>query len=73
MNFANKGLAMQDPQCVRCSACVQECPTGTLSFGQADRTARPVRLDSLPATQVHLREGDDPADVLARLAAQADP
>ena len=23
MNFANKGLPMEDPQCVRCSACVQ--------------------------------------------------
>src|SRR3989442_14162363 len=36
MNFANKGLPMQDPQCVRCSACVQMCPTGVLSFGQVD-------------------------------------
>ena len=34
MNFANKGLPMQDPQCVRCSACVQMCPTGVLSFGR---------------------------------------
>ncbi|MHC4816815.1 MAG: 4Fe-4S dicluster-binding protein, partial [Planctomycetota bacterium] len=49
MNFANKGHPMTDVQCVRCSACVQECPTGTLSFGQADRDGRPVRLDSLPA------------------------
>ena len=28
MNFANKGLPMEDPECVRCSACVQSCPTG---------------------------------------------
>ena len=34
MNFANKGLPMQDPECVRCSACVQQCPTGVLSFGR---------------------------------------
>ncbi len=34
MNFANKGLPMNDPQCVRCSACVQMCPTQVLSFGQ---------------------------------------
>ena len=34
MNFANKGLPMEDPQCVRCSACVQSCPTGVLSFGR---------------------------------------
>jgi len=37
MNFANKGLPMEDPECVRCSACVQSCPTGVLSFGQVDR------------------------------------
>ncbi|MEK6223507.1 MAG: NAD(P)-binding domain-containing protein, partial [Thermodesulfobacteriales bacterium] len=30
MNFANKGLPMNDPECVRCSACVQSCPTGVL-------------------------------------------
>jgi len=34
MNFANKGLPMNDVQCVRCSACVVECPTGVLSFGK---------------------------------------
>ncbi|MBA2271268.1 MAG: NAD(P)-binding domain-containing protein, partial [Chthoniobacterales bacterium] len=34
MNFANKGVPMEDPQCVRCSACVQECPTGVLAFGR---------------------------------------
>ena len=34
MNFANKGLPMNDPQCVGCSACVQMCPTEVLSFGQ---------------------------------------
>jgi len=34
MNFANKGLPMNDPQCVRCSACVQMCPTEVLSFGR---------------------------------------
>ena len=37
MNFANKGLPMEDPQCVRCRACVQMCPTGVLEFGQVDR------------------------------------
>src|ERR1700693_5122823 len=31
MNFANKGMPMQDPECVRCSACVQSCPTGVLT------------------------------------------
>jgi Fe-S-cluster-containing hydrogenase component 2 len=53
MNFANKGLAMQDPQCVRCSACVQSCPTGVLSFGQVNpRTGAILRLDKLWASSV---------------------
>jgi thioredoxin reductase/ferredoxin len=59
MNFANKGLPMRDPECVRCSACVHSCPTGVLRFGQADRTGRTVRLDSLPASPVRLREVEE--------------
>lgn len=55
MNFANKGLPMQDPQCVRCSACVQMCPTGTLSFGRFDGKGKPV-LDIIPASSVQLAE-----------------
>jgi NosR/NirI family transcriptional regulator, nitrous oxide reductase regulator len=50
MNFANKGLPMADPQCVRCSACVQSCPTGVLSFGRYDASGLPVydRLRASP-------------------------
>lgn len=55
MNFANKGLAMEDPECVRCSACVQQCPTGVLAFGHYDRQKRIV-LDKLPASPVRMRE-----------------
>ena len=33
MNFANKGIPMNDVECVRCSACVVNCPTQVLSFG----------------------------------------
>ncbi len=55
MNFANKGVPMEDPQCVRCSACVQECPTGVLAFGRYDG-ARRVVLDTLPASPVRMRE-----------------
>ena len=55
MNFANKGMPMQDPQCVRCSACVQMCPTGTLSFGRFGQDGKP-RLDIIPASQVRLKE-----------------
>lgn len=55
MNFANKGQPMADPQCVRCSACVYYCPTGTLSFGRlaADGT---VHQDRLPASPVTMRQ-----------------
>lgn len=56
MNFANKGLPMQDPECVRCSACVQQCPTGVLAFGYYDRERRIV-LDKVPASPVRMREG----------------
>ena len=57
MNFANKGVPMQDPECVRCSACVQQCPTGVLAFGYYDRRNRVV-LDSLPASPVRMQEGE---------------
>ncbi|MDZ7765761.1 MAG: NAD(P)-binding domain-containing protein [Melioribacteraceae bacterium] len=33
MNYANKGIPMNDVECVRCSACVVNCPTDVLSFG----------------------------------------
>lgn len=55
MNFANKGVPMEDPQCVRCSACVQECPTGVLAFGRYGPAQR-VILDELPASPVRMRE-----------------
>jgi NosR/NirI family transcriptional regulator, nitrous oxide reductase regulator len=57
MNFANKGLPMQDPECVRCSACVQQCPTGVLAFGHYDGDHRVV-LDKIPASPVRMREGN---------------
>jgi len=56
MNFANKGLPMEDPECVRCSACVQQCPTGVLQFGRYDG-AKNIILDKLPASPVFMREG----------------
>jgi thioredoxin reductase/ferredoxin len=55
MNFANKGMPMQDPECVRCSACVQECPTGTLAFGRLGDDGAVV-LDRLAASPVRMRE-----------------
>lgn len=57
MNFANKGLPMEDPQCVRCSACVYACPTGTLQFGQIRRkTGEVIKFDTLPASPVIMAE-----------------
>jgi Fe-S-cluster-containing hydrogenase component 2 len=57
MSFANRGLPMQDPQCVRCSACVQACPTGVLQFGQVSRDGSLISVDSLLASPVVAREG----------------
>ena len=36
MNYANKGIPMNDAECVRCSACIEGCPMDVLSFGQVD-------------------------------------
>lgn len=55
MNFANKGMPMEDPECVRCSACVQQCPTGVLAFGRLGEGGVPV-LDRLAASPVRMRE-----------------
>ncbi len=55
MNFANKGLPMEDPQCVRCSACVQSCPTGVLSFGRFDSKGE-IIYDRLQASPVRMLE-----------------
>jgi len=56
MNFANKGLPMEDPECVRCSACVYYCSTGTLTFGQVGRDGTVISVDHLAASPVQMRE-----------------
>ncbi len=59
MAFANKGRPMEDPQCVRCSACVQSCPTAVLQFGRFGKKTgggREVLFDTLPASLVQLAE-----------------
>ena len=57
MNFANKGIPMEDPQCVRCSACVQSCPTGVLEFGRINRkTGEVIARDRLGASPVLMAE-----------------
>ncbi len=37
MSYANKGIPMNDVQCVRCSACVVNCPMDVLTFGELDK------------------------------------
>jgi polyferredoxin len=55
MSFANKGMPMEDPECVRCSACVQSCPTGTLTFGRFGSDGNPI-YDSVMASPVQIKE-----------------
>ena len=38
MNYANKGIPMNDVECVRCSACVVNCPTEVLTFGSLPKS-----------------------------------
>ena len=38
MNYANKGIPMNDVECVSCSACIVNCPTDVLSFGLLPKT-----------------------------------
>ncbi|GBF38453.1 NAD(P)-binding domain-containing protein [Leptospira johnsonii] len=47
MNYANKGRPMDSVQCVRCSACVVNCPTQVLSFGKLEKNGQV--LDRLKA------------------------
>ncbi|MEM7168277.1 MAG: NAD(P)-binding domain-containing protein [Planctomycetota bacterium] len=56
MNFANKGMPMADPQCVRCSACVQSCPTGVLQFGRVDGEGNTTKVDKLVASNIRSQE-----------------
>ncbi|HXU74212.1 MAG TPA: NAD(P)-binding domain-containing protein [Polyangia bacterium] len=58
MSFANKGMAMEDPECVRCSACVQSCPTGTLQFGRLGAGGAPI-YDTVAASPVLMAESSD--------------
>ncbi|MEC9476679.1 MAG: NAD(P)-binding domain-containing protein [Planctomycetota bacterium] len=55
MAFAQRGIPVEDPQCVRCSACVEECPTAVLRFGEVDDEGHVVRLDSLSAVSSSAR------------------
>ena len=54
---ARRGRPVEDPQCVRCSACLHECPTGVLSFGLVGSRSGAGSRDRLPASPVRMREG----------------
>lgn len=56
MSFANKGLPMEDPECVRCSACVQGCPTDVLTFGRVNRRGEVLGIDRLAAHPLRMRD-----------------
>jgi thioredoxin reductase/ferredoxin len=57
MHFAQQGAPMSDPQCVRCSACVQSCPTAALEFGAIDpATGEVIGHDRWEASPVRLGE-----------------
>ncbi len=58
MNFANKGLPMEDQECVRCSACVLICPTGVLTFGRYTGNGE-IKYGNLAASPVRMREKHD--------------
>ena len=57
MHYAQRGIPMDDPQCVRCSACVETCPTGVLEFGQVDpQTEEVIATDDLVASLTRAQE-----------------
>lgn len=41
MNYANKGIPMDNYECVRCSACLHACPVQCLNFGEM-KPGKPV-------------------------------
>jgi len=47
---------LETHQCVRCSICVQTCPTGVLNFGQVDKTGRVIKIDAIQASPVQMAE-----------------
>ena len=59
-------VPMEDPQCVRCSACVEVCPTGVRSFGYVGAGGLPV-LDRLPASPARMQDAISPDQPIANL------
>ena len=55
MNFAHKGLPMDNLEYVRCLACVQSCPTGVLYIGRYGAHGEVID-DRLPDSFVKMTE-----------------
>jgi thioredoxin reductase/ferredoxin len=56
MNYANKGIPMNDVECVSCSACVVNCPTEVLSFGMLPKTDTDNKLYKKVSTKGYSKE-----------------
>ena len=52
MSFARQGIPMEDPQCVRCGACVHDCPTDVLRFGRVGKDGVSIEFDQVAARSV---------------------
>jgi len=50
MGYANRGIPMNDVQCVRCSACVVNCPMQVLTFNELPR----ADLDNVSYHREHI-------------------
>ena len=49
MGFANKGIPMNDVECVRCSTCITSCPMDVLAFATTPKTdTQNINRQSLP-------------------------
>jgi NosR/NirI family transcriptional regulator, nitrous oxide reductase regulator len=59
MSFANKGIPMNDVECVRCSACVVTCPMEVLSFGELPQSDPDNKLyQTINVKEVMLSKAD---------------
>lgn len=72
MNYANKGIPMNDVECVRCSACVVNCPMQVLTFGRVsgvDLDNQRYKHENIPLTP-GWQSGLPQADIERLLEAQ---
>jgi ferredoxin len=70
MGYANRGIPMNDVECVRCSACVANCPMQVLTFGSVGNTDTDNKLykEDYPPLVRNWAAGLPDADLQERLA-----